>query len=270
MRKGFHGITDLAKEISHPQTTPRRTGGAMPRAAAPRPAVPPARPQPPQKTSSRSSGTSYVGALFIIIAILLLYGYSASHYSSQKRASPQPAHQTQQSAQQNNSSQQETKTSVAEPPSPKEQPKQQEQSTPPPTEKAPVAPIPKENVRTGYDTEKAIANKNGYCEVTVDNTRNNMPVYVRLWDMGRKEPVRAFFIRQGEQFTAQNLTSGTYEVRYIELYDNDVAPQGSKSERFQLEQIERSYGVEYSQISLTLYRVRNGNMTTTKISPDQV
>ena len=248
MRKGFHGITDLAKEISHPQTTPRRTGGAMPRAAAPRPAVPPARPQPPQKTSSRSSGTSYVGALFIIIAILLLYGYSASHYSSQ----------------------QETKTSVAEPPSPKEQPKQQEQSTPPPTEKAPVAPIPKENVRTGYDTEKAIANKNGYCEVTVDNTRNNMPVYVRLWDMGRKEPVRAFFIRQGEQFTAQNLTPGTYEVRYIELYDNDVAPQGSKSERFQLEQIERSYGVEYSQISLTLYRVRNGNMTTTKISPDQV
>ena len=134
----------------------------------------------------------------------------------------------------------------------------------------PIEPIAKKNVITGYDSSKPILNDDGLCELTIDNTRNDMPVYVRVWDMNSYQPVRAFYIAQGEEFTAYDLTPSTYEVRYIELYDNDFPANGSKSELFELEQIESAYGIQYSQMSLTLYKVRNGNTQTTSIPASQI
>ena len=134
----------------------------------------------------------------------------------------------------------------------------------------PIEAIAKRNVVTGYDSSKPILNDTGLCELTIDNSRNDMPVYVRIWDMDSYLPVRAFYIAQGDKFTAYELTRGTYEVRYIELYDNDFPANGAKSELFELEQIESAYGVQYSQMSLTLYKVRNGNTTTTSIPANQI
>lgn len=134
----------------------------------------------------------------------------------------------------------------------------------------PVKAIPKSGVITGYDSDKPLLNNDGLCELTIDNSRNDMPVYVRVWDMNYFKPVRAFFIAKGDSFTAYELSPGTYEVRYIELYDNSVPSIGAKSEMFELEQIENDYGVEYSQMSLTLYKVVNGNTTTTSIPADQI
>lgn len=134
----------------------------------------------------------------------------------------------------------------------------------------PIEPIAKKNVITGYDSSKPILNDDGLCELTIDNTSNDMPVYVRVWDMNSYQPVRAFYIAQGEEFTAYDLTPSTYEVRYIELYDNDFPANGSKSELFELEQIESAYGIQYSQMSLTLYKVRNGNTQTTSIPASQI
>ena len=71
---------------------------------------------------------------------------------------------------------------------------------------APIEPIAKGNIVTGYDSSKPILNDTGMCELTVDNSRNDMPVYVRVWDMNSYQPVRAFYISQGEEFTAYNLT----------------------------------------------------------------
>ena len=134
----------------------------------------------------------------------------------------------------------------------------------------PIEPIAKRNVITGYDSSKPVLNDTGLCELTIDNSRNDMPVYVRVWDMDSYLPVRAFYIAQGDEFTAYDLTPGTYEVRYIELYDNDFPSSGAKSELFELEQIESAYGVQYSQMSLTLYKVRNGNTRTTSIPASQI
>lgn len=134
----------------------------------------------------------------------------------------------------------------------------------------PIEPIAKKKVITGYDSSKPILNDDGLCELTIDNTSNDMPVYVRVWDMNSYQPVRAFYIAQGEEFTAYDLTPSTYEVRYIELYDNDFPANGSKSELFELEQIESAYGIQYSQMSLTLYKVRNGNTQTTSIPSSQI
>lgn len=134
----------------------------------------------------------------------------------------------------------------------------------------PIEPIAKRNVVTGYDSSKPILNDSGLCELTIDNSRNDMPVYVRVWDMDSYLPVRAFYIAQGDKFTAYSLTRGIYEVRYIELYDNDFPANGAKSELFELQQIESAYGVQYSQMSLTLYKVRSGNTTTTSIPANQI
>ena len=134
----------------------------------------------------------------------------------------------------------------------------------------PIQPIAKANVNTGYDTSKPLLNDDGLCELTVDNSQNDMPVYVRIWDMNSYKPVRAFYISSGDEFTAYNLTPSIYEVRYIELYDNDFPTLGSKSEQFSLEQITDAFGIQYSQMSLTLYKVRNGNTHTIAIPADQI
>ena len=145
------------------------------------------------------------------------------------------------------------------------QPKKQ---TPPPKKK--VVPIPKRGVYTDYDYSQEILNNDGLCEFTVDNTRNDMPVYVRIWDMNVRKPVRAFTIAQGEKFTAYNLSPGRYEVRYKELYENDVPPFGSKSEIFSLQQYETYFGTNYDVMELTLYKVVGGNTRTTQINADDV
>lgn len=123
---------------------------------------------------------------------------------------------------------------------------------------------------TGYNPTEPILNDSGLCEVTIDNTKNDMPVYVRIWDAEMMMTVRSFYIRQGGQFTADNLNPGTYQVRYIDLYEDGTASHGSKSENFELEQIETLDGTQYSRLSLTLYKVRNGNTRTTSIDADDI
>ncbi|MBR1805371.1 MAG: hypothetical protein IJ774_03170 [Selenomonadaceae bacterium] len=126
--------------------------------------------------------------------------------------------------------------------------------------------VAKIGVITGYVYDHPILNDGGLCEFTVDNTRNDMPVYVRIWDVDAQVPVRAFNIAQGDKFTAENLSPGTYEVRYMYLYENDVPPYGNKSEPTTLEQYETYDGTRYSTVSLTLYKVHGGNTTTTRIN----
>ena len=145
-----------------------------------------------------------------------------------------------------------------------------EEPEPTPLAKKKVIPIAKGGVYTGYDPTQEILNNDGLCEFTVDNTRNDMPVYVRIWDIKLKQPVRAFTIAQGEKFTALKLSPSTYEVRYIELYENDIPPFGAKSEPFTLEQRETFTGTTYSVMELTLYKVYNGNTRTYSIPADDV
>lgn len=131
-------------------------------------------------------------------------------------------------------------------------------------------PPPKKNVSTGYDNEHPYLNDNGLCEITIDNTKNDMPVYVRIWDMQRHKPVRAFYIRQGGTFTAEELTPGQYEIRYRELYENDAPAYGTKSEVYTMKQYRTPTGTRYDTLSLTLYKVRNGNARTERIDAGDI
>ncbi|MBR1645808.1 MAG: hypothetical protein IJ685_03425 [Selenomonadaceae bacterium] len=187
-----------------------------------------------------------------LLVILVILGFAAFNYNEAHDTSPnknRPA--------QNVSESVKKPEPVASRPTEKPKPKHIER-------------IAKIGVMTGYDYDQPILNDDGLCEFTIDNTRNDMPVYVRIWDVDTHLPVRAFTIDKGDKFTARNLSPGTYEVRYKELYENDVPPYGSKSEPTTLEQHETYSGTSYSIVELTLYKVHNGNTTTTRIDADDV
>ena len=192
------------------------------------------------------------GTIFVFISVILIF-FILFALSSDSEDKSQPIPKTETIAPKNEKIEHEQSKS---------------QTTPPNKEK--IVPIPKSGVHTSYDYSQKILNNDGLCEFTVDNTRNDMPVYVRIWDMNVRKPVRAFTIAQGEKFTAYNLSPSRYEVRYKELYENDVPSFGSKSEIFLLEQHETFSGTSYSVMELTLYKVVGGNTTTTQINIDEV
>lgn len=131
-------------------------------------------------------------------------------------------------------------------------------------------PIAKKDVITGHDLNHPVRNTEGLSKLTIDNSQNDMPVYVRVWSLSPSQPVRACYIRQGEKYTVEDLTAGWYEVRYKELYENKVKAKANKSEAFELREIDEGRSVKYSNVSLTLYKVRNGNSKSTPIDDSEV
>lgn len=96
--------------------------------------------------------------------------------------------------------------------------------------------------------------------VTVDNSANDTDVFVKIFslDSGRRRAVRYLFIKAGDKFTAGSIRSGNYDVRYQVL---DTG-QRFRSEASELKEVELADSVRYSNISMTLYKVPNGNMQT--------
>lgn len=123
------------------------------------------------------------------------------------------------------------------------------------------------NIPTGpaYIRGEPVTNTKGLSTVTVDNTKTSGDVLVKLVaiDGQRAWPVRTFFIPAGRKFTAKDVSPGTYEIRYMDRYSGDA----SKSGTFTLEETKKSDGIEYSNMTLTLYRVAGGNMRMQTIDP---
>ena len=98
----------------------------------------------------------------------------------------------------------------------------------------------------------------GLSKVTVDNTRNDSDVFVKLvsLDGARAYPVRHFYIPAFGRFSLNKITAGRYDIRYRDLGNGGLF----RSEAFDLEEIQSYGGVQYSDITMTLYKVQNGNM----------
>jgi hypothetical protein len=103
----------------------------------------------------------------------------------------------------------------------------------------------------------------GYSRVTVDNSQNDSDVFVKLFSIDTEppEPIRVFFIRANETFTVENVRAGNYDVRYRDLDSGGL----SRTERFNLNELRGGGVVSYSQLTLSLYKVRDGNMQTYSI-----
>ena len=81
-------------------------------------------------------------------------------------------------------------------------------------------------------------------------------------DQVQAKPVRVFFIRAAEKFTLEDITAGNYDVRYRNLDSGTL----SRSEPIQLKEFRTDSGVRFSNVTITLYKVIDGNMETYPIS----
>lgn len=116
----------------------------------------------------------------------------------------------------------------------------------------------------GYIKGYELSNANGLSTVTVDNSRNDSDVFVKLVSLEGTQayPVRQFYIPAYSRFTLNKITAGNYDIRYRDLSTGGL----SRSEAFSLEEIPTYDGVQYSNMTMTLYKISNGNMQTYGIS----
>ena len=116
----------------------------------------------------------------------------------------------------------------------------------------------------GYVKGYKKLNTKGLSSVTVDNSQNNSNVFVKLVSLSgvKSYPARQFFIPANGKFTVNKVTSGNYDVRYRDLSNGGL----SRSESFDLNETKTGDGVQFSNITMTLYKVQNGNMQTYGLS----
>jgi hypothetical protein len=119
----------------------------------------------------------------------------------------------------------------------------------------------------GYVDGYAKLHLGGRCAVTVDNSQNDSSVFVKLVSVtgSKAYPVRQFYIPAFGKFTVKNVRSGNYDVRYRDLETGGL----SRTDSFELKQTKTEEGTSFSNISLTLYKVSNGNMETFGLSEEE-
>lgn len=119
----------------------------------------------------------------------------------------------------------------------------------------------------GYVEGYPVLADDGLSDVTVDNGQNDSDVFVKLvsLDSAQAFPVRQFFISSRSRFTLKNVTAGSYDIRYRDLDTGAL----SRSEEFQVEETPTADGIRYSTITMTLYKVQNGNFDTYDLSESE-
>ena len=142
-------------------------------------------------------------------------------------------------------------------------------ATPAPVREEYVRPVTAPNgqpwpVSAGYIKGYKRLHADGLSTVKIDNSRNDSDVFVKLvsLDSAQAYPVRQFFIPAFGSFTLNKITAGNYDIRYRDLSNGGL----SRSEAFALEETATYNGVQYSNITMTLYKVQNGNMRTYSLS----
>lgn len=109
----------------------------------------------------------------------------------------------------------------------------------------------------GYVEGYPRLNSSGLSTVTVDNTRTDDDVFVKLVLLTgpQPRPVRVFYVPAGGSFTVERITEGTYDLRYRNLGNGQLR----RSQPFDLREVKTMEGTEYSITSLNLYKSLNGN-----------
>ena len=122
-------------------------------------------------------------------------------------------------------------------------------------------------VSAGYVRGYEFQHIDGLSTVTIDNSLNDSDVFVKLISLDGKHayPVRQFYIPAFGRFTLNNVTAGSYDIRYRDLSNGGL----SRSESFNLKEIQIYNGTQFSNITMTLYKVQNGNMQTYDISESE-
>ena len=103
-----------------------------------------------------------------------------------------------------------------------------------------------------------ITRANGYSTITIDNAKGSSNIYIKLARPadGKSSGIREAYIPAGSTFKMNKIEPGNYVIKYKDIMNGC----NSKSDPFEVEQIQTAQGVQYSEISLTIYTMLNGNM----------
>ncbi|WEF32409.1 J domain-containing protein [Pseudoduganella chitinolytica] len=82
--------------------------------------------------------------------------------------------------------------------------------------------------RSGYVTGFPVANKGQDMELTLDNTNNALPVFIKVYDLERRANVRYVFVQAHDRHIVDELATGHYEIRYQNI---DLAGKSDCSRR---------------------------------------
>lgn len=122
-------------------------------------------------------------------------------------------------------------------------------------------------VGAGYLAGEPQTNMAGRSELTIDNRQNDSDVFVKLVFLAGNlsRTARQVFIPAHAQFTIKSIQAGEFDVRYRDLNSGVL----SRSEPLRLTETPTERGVEYNAVTLTLYKVQNGNMASHKLAEDE-
>jgi TPR repeat protein len=130
----------------------------------------------------------------------------------------------------------------------------------------PSQPDPEQQAKTGYLAGAPKNASGGLSTFTVDNSTGGRDAMVRLYLGGKKPAVRSFYIKVGEKFTSKSLMPGNYVMRYRFMGSVDTFEADNS---FLLMESETENGRRFSNVTVTLYKVRDGNMTTKRVAAEE-
>ena len=126
-----------------------------------------------------------------------------------------------------------------------------------------VTPVDREQQAfTGYLKGEQKGAMGGLSTFTVDNRRGDRDAVARIYLNGDKPAVLHIYIKKGETFKAQSIQAGTYVFRYRYIGSEDTY---EANQPFQLTETRTDTGTRFSNVTVTLFKVKDGNMQTKKV-----
>ncbi|WP_237380086.1 J domain-containing protein [Cupriavidus sp. SW-Y-13] len=118
--------------------------------------------------------------------------------------------------------------------------------------------------RSGYLPGYPVLNDSGLSTLTVDNSASPSDVMVKLVSVEGNTPlpVRTSYVRGGTSFTMDEISPGSYDLRYQSLDTGELF----RSERFELAELRESGGTSANRNVFRLYGVPGGTSRSVPIS----
>lgn len=103
----------------------------------------------------------------------------------------------------------------------------------------------------------------GLSNFTVDNKSGDADAIARIYLNGDKPAIRQIYIKVGESFTAKELAPGNYVLRYRFIGSKNTF---EADKLFGLQETATDAGTRYSNVTVTLFKVANGNIKVKQVA----